>query len=82
MTADRAAIRALIAERDALEQQITTISDRLRARGVDQDTRLVDNEVQAPGPSVCSRHTSLQRNADSFDMRCKKLFHRHRLRWQ
>lgn len=46
MADDRAQIRALIAERDALEQRISLSSERLRSRGVDEHTRLVDNEAR------------------------------------
>ena len=48
----RAEVRSLIVERDVLEQRIAVSSERLRARGVDEHTPLVDREARLHVPCL------------------------------
>ena len=72
MADTRAEIRALIPERDALEQRINEISERLRSRGVAEDTRLVDSEARSLPPArAVAFELELVKRAYSVQSRCK-----------
>lgn len=47
----RAEIRALVADRDALEHRISETSERLRSRGVTEHTPLIDSEARCLPPA-------------------------------
>ncbi len=64
----RAEIRTLVAERDVLEQRIAVSSERLRARGVDQHTPLIDREARTHAQSVCRAAHDCRTGSKSCEM--------------